>query len=91
MATTTAPRQTASQPRVLATYKCDEGTRQLVAQRIKGLVALSDTPSGDQGRVYLVERRLSSLAELDALVEDYLAKAAECGRCPLAPAAWEGD
>ncbi len=83
MATTTAPRQTAGQPRVLATYECDEGTRQLVAQRVNGPVALSDTPSGDQGRVYLVERRLSSLAELEALVADYLEVADRIRRCPM--------
>ena len=88
MATTTAARQTAGEPQVLATYDCDEGTRQVVAQRINGHVALSDTPTGDEGRVYLVERHVGALAELEALVEDYLAKAAECGCCPLAPGAW---
>ncbi len=83
MATTTAPRQPASQPRVLATYECDEGTRQLVAQRIKGLVALSDIPTHDDGLVHLVERRLSSLAELEALVADYLEVADRIRRCPM--------
>ena len=87
MATTTAPQKPAGEPQVLATYDSDEGTRQLVAQRIKGFVALSDVPT-DDGRVYLVERHVGALAELNALVEDYLAKAAECGRCPLAPGGW---
>ncbi len=32
-----------------------------------------------------------ALDELEALVEDYLTKAVECGRCPMAPGAWWGD
>ena len=82
---------TAGERKVLARYEADEGERQLVAQRINGHVALTDVPTGQQGRVHLVERHLGALAELDALVEDYLAKAAECGRCPMAPGAWWGD
>ena len=82
---------TAGERKVLARYEADEGERQLVAQRINGRVALSDVPTGEQGRVHLVERHLGALDELDALVEDYLAKAAECGRCPMAPGAWWDD
>ena len=37
----------AGEPQVLATYECDEGTRQLVGQRINGSVAVSDVPVGD--------------------------------------------
>ncbi len=88
--TTTTAQQQAGEPKLLARYACDEGTRQLVAQRIKGVVALSDVPAGDSGRVHLVERRLESLAELDALVADYLEKAEELGRCPLGPGAFWG-
>ncbi len=91
MTTTTAQQQKTGEPKVLARYECDEGTRQLVGQRIKGVVALSDVPAGDSGRVHLVERRLESLAELDALVADYLEKAHELGRCPLGPRAFWGD
>ena len=89
MTTTTAQHQ-AGEPKVLARYECDEGTRQLVGQRINGVVALSDVPAGEQGRVHLVERRLESLAELDALVADYLDKAQELGRCPLGPGGFWG-
>jgi hypothetical protein len=71
------------EPTVLATYECDEGTRQLVGQRIDGRVALSDVPTGDQGKVYLIERHLPSMAELDGLVADYLAMATELDRPPL--------
>jgi hypothetical protein len=81
MDTTTPP--TAGQPQILASYRCDEGTRQLVGQRINGSVALSDIPAGDHGKVYLVERQLHSQAELEGLVADYLALAAELDRPPL--------
>ena len=37
-------------PQILASYRCDEGLRRLVGQRINGTVALSDIPAGDQGR-----------------------------------------
>jgi hypothetical protein len=74
---------TSGEPTVLASYDCDEGTRQLVGQRIDGRVALSDVPASDQGRVYLIERHLPSRAELDGLVADYLALAAQLDRPPL--------
>ncbi|MBA3262722.1 MAG: hypothetical protein H0T69_09705 [Thermoleophilaceae bacterium] len=69
--------------RVLGSYNCDEGPRQLVAQRIRGKVAVSDVPAGDEGRVYLVARHVPAMAELHGLVADYLALAAELGRPPL--------
>jgi hypothetical protein len=53
---TATARPATGEPTVLATYECDEGTRQLVGQRIDGRVALSDVPAGDQGKVYLIER-----------------------------------
>jgi hypothetical protein len=83
MNATAAARPGAGAPRVLASYECDEGTRQLVGQRIEGRVALSDVPAGDQGKVYLVERHLRGKRELDGLVADYLALAAQLGRPPL--------
>jgi hypothetical protein len=79
----TAATPATGEPRILATYESDDGTRQLVGQRINGRVALSDVPAGDAGKVYLVERHLPSTAELDGLVADYLALAAELGRPPL--------
>jgi hypothetical protein len=82
--TTTATSSPASgDPTVLASYKCDEGTRKLVGQRIDGRVALSDVPAGEQGKVYLIERHVPCLAELDGLVADYLAMAAQLDRPPL--------
>jgi hypothetical protein len=83
MNATAAARPATGEPKVLATYECDEGTRQLVGQRIDGQVALSDIPAGDEGKVYLVERHLPSKRELDGLVADYLALATRLGRPPL--------
>jgi hypothetical protein len=80
---TATSRPASGEPTVLATYECDEGTRRLVGQRIEGRVALSDVPAGDQGKVYLIERHLPSMAELDGLVADYLAMATELDRPPL--------
>jgi hypothetical protein len=80
-AATTPP---AGQSRILGTYKCDEGTRQLVAQRINGKVALRDVPARDDGKVYLVERYIPSLAELEGVVADYCQLARELNRPPMA-------
>jgi hypothetical protein len=79
----TASKPATGRPRVLATYQCDEGTRKLVAQRINGAVALSDIPAGDQGKTYLVERQLASLAELEGLAAAYAAHGQQLGRPPL--------
>jgi hypothetical protein len=72
------------QPEVLARYQCDEGTRKLVGQRIGGTVALSDVPAGGDGKVYLVERHLASMKELEAVIADYRQLAAALGRPPMA-------
>jgi hypothetical protein len=82
-AMTATARPATGEPTVLATYECDEGTRQLVGQRIDGRVALSDVPAGDQGKVYLIERHLPFMAELDGLVADYLTLATQLDRPPL--------
>jgi hypothetical protein len=83
MNATRAARPATGEQKVLATYECDEGTRQLVGQRIDGRVALSDIPAGDHGNVYLIERHLPSKRELDGLAADYLALAVQLGRPPL--------
>lgn len=79
----TAARAATGEPRVLATYECDEGTRELVAQRINGKVALSDVPAGDAGKVYLVERHISCMEELNGIAADYTKLAGELGRPPM--------
>jgi hypothetical protein len=81
--TATANKRATGRPEVLATYQCDEGTRELVAQRINGRVALSDVPAGDQGKVYLVERHLACMAELEGLAAAYAEHGEQLGRPPL--------
>jgi hypothetical protein len=76
-------RQATGEPTVLARYQSNQGTRQLVGQRINGSVAVSDIPAGGHGKVYLVERHLPSMAELDGLVADYLALANQLERAPM--------
>ena len=79
----TTTQSTAGEPKVLASYRCEEGERRLVAQRVNGTVALSDVAAGEEGRVHLVEREHHSLAELEAIVADYLELARRIGRCPM--------
>ena len=69
-ATATTEKRTGQQ-KVLATYQCHEGERQLVGQRVNGTVHISDIPTGEQGRVYLVEQNLITMGELQAIVDDY--------------------
>ena len=72
-------RRTARQtndPVELARYRISAGERILRGQRILGVVRVSDIPADGNGRRYLVERELSSQAELQALVDDYLEQAA---------------
>jgi hypothetical protein len=76
-------RQATGQPTVLASYQSNQCTRQLVGERINGRVAVSDIPAGDHGKVYLVERHVPSMAELDGLVADYIALADQLGRAPM--------
>jgi len=82
-AMTAAAKPLTGEPQILASYECDEGTRQLVGQRIKGAVALSDIPSRDEGKVYLVERRVACLDELNAIVADYCQLGQRLGRPPM--------
>jgi hypothetical protein len=65
-----------NEPVELARYRISSGERILRGQRILGVVRVSDIPAEGNGRRYLVERGLESMAELQALVDDYLAQAA---------------
>jgi hypothetical protein len=57
----------------LAHYELPDGTaRVLIAQRINGRVAISDLPTSDEGRVYLIERHIESTAAMEGLVAAYL-------------------
>ena len=82
MATDTSE-QTTGRPQRLASYTTDVGERMLVGQRVDGVVRISDVPADGQGRSYLVEPEVGSMAELRALVADYLAKAKKLGWVPM--------
>jgi hypothetical protein len=81
--TGTASKPGTGEPKVLDSYECAEGSRRLVAQRINGRVALSDVPTGDDGKVYLVERHVPGLDELNGIVCDYCQLAQRLGRPPM--------
>jgi hypothetical protein len=81
---TTAPTSRSAGERVeLGRYRAAHGERVLVGQRVCGVVRVSDVPSSGRGRRYLVERELTSRAELEALVADYLAQARVHMDCPM--------
>ena len=69
---TTTVRRHAGPRRELARYTTPRGERILVGQRIDGEPCLIDMPTGDRGRVHLIERGLTSHAELQAIVADYI-------------------
>ena len=69
----------AGERRELARYVLPEGTRAIVAQRVEGRVAVSDIPQDFAGRVYLIERQVTSQAELSGLVAAYVAHSVEAG------------
>ena len=81
--TGTASKPATGEPKVLDNYECFEGSRKLVAQRINGKVALSDVPAGERGKVYLVERHVPGLDELNGIVNDYCQLARRLGRPPM--------
>ena len=78
----TATKRATGAPKLLAEYDCDEGTRQLIGQRVEGNVRITDRRPG--WRSYLVEEGFSSMAEVEALVADYLEKARRLGYAPMA-------
>jgi hypothetical protein len=56
----------------LARYTISAGERVIHGQRILGVVRLVDNPVSGEGRRYLIERELVTMAELEAIVTDYL-------------------
>ena len=73
------------EPVELARYQISSGARILRGQRILGVVRVSDVPADGGGRRYLVEREIGSMAELEALVADYLQQAAKWDAIPAVP------
>jgi hypothetical protein len=56
----------------MARYSITAGDRIVYGQRILGVVRLTDVPADGRGRHYLIERELTCMAELRAVVNDYL-------------------
>jgi hypothetical protein len=66
----------------LARYTLADGTERVVyGQRIDGVVRVFDKPAdGVAGRSFLIERGLTTLSELNALVTEYVADSTEHDR-----------
>jgi hypothetical protein len=73
----------------LARYTIGAGERVIYGQRVLGVVRLVDEPADGNGRRYIIARELTVMAELEAIVADYLEQAAAwdvipaAGCCPL--------
>jgi hypothetical protein len=68
-----------TEPRVgerveLARYAITAGERVLYGQRVNGVVRVTDKPASGDGRSFLVERGLTSHAELLAVAADYVSE-----------------
>jgi hypothetical protein len=59
----------------LARYTISAGERVISGQRVRGVVRLVDAPARGHGRRYVIERELTAMAELEAIVADYLRQA----------------
>ena len=60
----------------LARYSLSAGERLIYGQRVLGVVRLVDEPANGNGRRCIIERELTVMAELEAIVADYLEQAA---------------
>jgi hypothetical protein len=70
----------------LGRYRIATGERVIYGQRVLGAVRLVDLPADGQGRRYVIERELTVMAELEAIVSDYLEQAAIWDAIPAAGA-----
>ena len=61
-----------------------DGERVIYGQRVLGVVRLVDAPADGTGRRYVIERELTVMAELEAIVADYLQQATEWDTIPAA-------
>jgi hypothetical protein len=68
----------------LGRYPIASGERVIYGQRVLGVVRLVDVPVAGRGRRYVIERELTSMAELEAIVADYLHQAAIWNEIPAA-------
>lgn len=73
-------------PRVeLARYTVSDGERIIYGQRVLGVVRLVDVPASQHGRRYVIERGITSMAEVEAIVNDYVRQAARWDTIPAEP------
>jgi hypothetical protein len=80
-----ALRRRATNERVeLARYTVSAGERVIHGQRVLGVVWLVDGPADGRGRHYIIERDLTVMAELEAIVADYLQQASTWDAIPAA-------
>ena len=68
----------------LARYTVSAGERVIHGQRILGVVRLVDNPESGEGSHYVMERELVTMAELEAIVSDYLQQAEAWDAIPAA-------
>ncbi len=68
----------------LGRYTITSGERVIHGQRVLGVVRLVDVPAGGDGRRYVIERGLTCMAELEAIVADYLQQAGLWDAVPAA-------
>lgn len=79
-----APIGATGERRELGRYRTPHGERVIYAQRVCGRVRVTDRPAAAKGgRSYLIAPWVQTLAELDALLTDYLDQAARHGDCPM--------
>jgi hypothetical protein len=80
---TARPAGRATNERVeLGRYTIAAGERVIYGQRVLGVVRLVDAPARGRGRRYVIERELTSMTELEAIVADYLQQAAAWDTIP---------
>src|SRR3954451_24074654 len=74
----------------LARYTNSGGERVIYGQRVRGVVRLVDAPARGRGRGrrYGIERELTAMAELEAIVADYLEQTAMWDTIPAAGACY---
>jgi hypothetical protein len=70
---------------VLQQEAAGAGERIVMGQRVLGIVRLTDVPADGHGRRYLIERGLTAMAELEAVLADYLDQAERWDAVPVEP------
>ena len=70
---------------MLGRYTISAGERVIYGQRVLGVVRVVDVPAVGCGRRYVIERGLTSMAELEAIVADYVHQAAVWDAVPAEP------